>query len=72
MASAGTIEVPIRVTVDGTLSQEAGEFLKAVADAHREAKRVRQDVRHLDRRLADLLDKTHRLFGIELTKGAGE
>jgi hypothetical protein len=63
LASAGKIEIRVQT------GPQAEEFARATAQAHRDVKRVRQDIRHLDRSLAILLEATHRLFGIEYTKG---
>lgn len=68
MATAPTIEIPIRVTIEGDPRPEAERFMLAAAKSSRNTKRVRVAVRDLDRSLAELLEATHALFGIEYGK----
>jgi hypothetical protein len=67
-AAPQTIEIPIRVTIEGDPRPEAERFMLAAAQSSRHAKRVRAAVRDLDRSLAELLEATHALFGIEYGK----
>lgn len=67
-AAPGTIEIPVRVVIDGDPRPEAERFLRAAAKSSRDSKRVRAAVRDLDRSLAELLEATHALFGIDYRK----
>jgi hypothetical protein len=68
MATAPQIEIPVRVTIEGDPRPEAERFMLAAAKSSRNAKRVRVAVRDLDRSLAELLEATHALFGIDYGK----
>jgi len=68
MAAAPQIEVPVRVVIEGDPRPEAERFLRAVVKSSRDAKRVRAAVRDLDRSLAEMVEATHALFGIDYRK----
>lgn len=60
----------IKIEVESRLrdGDRLNKFLVKLADAHREAKRSREQVRHLDRKLAILTEGVYELLGIEVVK----
>lgn len=61
MAASGTA----RVQIETLRVDEFDRFARDLADAHREVKKIREQARWTDRKLARLTESTYALLGIE-------